>query len=526
LPLTEKQLPARDHRRIRKFWRWAIPAALIAVAVPVIVVQIAIARAGPILKGRVVETLRARFGSDVQLDSLHVAVLHGVDVSGDGLKIFPMPEMMAAGYRTPLISVGHFQFHATISGLIFRPTHVGTVNVRELAIHMPPADLRRKANPRRHHLGKVKVRVDEIVCDDSELVIETDKPDKDPRVFRLKHVVLRDLGPGTPWPYDAILTNPVPRGEIHAAGTFGPWNAEDPGNSNVSGKYTFEHADMNTIKGLAGMLNSAGVFDGQLDRIAVHGKAEVPNFSLDTADHPMPLTTDFKATVDGTSGDTYLDHIDARLGSSAFTCSGKVINIKGKGHAIHIEADVPRGNLGDFLQLAVKSMPPAMTGSISLNSTLDIDPGNESVTKKLRMKGEFNLQQIHFTDPEIEDKIDVLSLRARGETDNLGPGAPDVQSRMIGDFSMQKGGLTFRRLEYSLPGGDVELAGTYRLQGRVCDFNGKVRTKAEVSEMVKAKWKSWLLKPLDPFFHKHGWGAEIPVHISGSNGKVHFGYKF
>ncbi len=489
-------------------------------------VQIAIARAGPILKGRVVETLRARFGSEVQLDELRVTIAHGVDVSGGGLRIFPLPEVMAAGYRTPVIAVGHFEFHATIRGLIFRPTHVGTVQVRELAISMPPANVRARAASSRRRLGKVKVRVDEIVCDDSKLVIGTDKPDKDPRVFRLKHVVLRDLGPGTAWPYDAILTNPIPRGEIHAAGTFGPWNMENPGDSDVNGKYTFEHADLNTIKGLGGMLRSTGNFTGRLERIAVHGKTEVPDFSLDTANHPMPLTTDFQAIVDGTSGDTYLERIDAKLGGSTFLCKGAVINIKGQGHSIHVIVDMESGRIEDFLQLAAKTDPAPMSGALTLHSDLDIGTGEESVTKKMSLAGSFSLKQIHFTNPDIEDRVDILSLRARGKTNNLKPGAPDVQSRMMGRFSMNHGELAFSRLEYALPGGDVQLSGTYRLDGRVVDLAGKVQTRAELSEMVASKWKSWLLKPLDPLFNKKGWGAVIPVKVTGNNGKVHFGYKF
>jgi hypothetical protein len=233
-----------------------------------------VARAGPILKGRVVETLRARFGSEVQLDSLQVKVTHGLEVTGSGLRIFPQDEMRAGGVNQPVIAIGHFEFRASVIGLIFKPTHVRQVNVRGLAINVPPADLRRKDSGNHRHLGKVKIQVDEIVCDDSQLVIGTDKPDKDPRVFLLKHVVLRDLGPNTRWPFAAVLTNPVPKGEIQASGTFGPWNAESPGDSNVQGKYLFEHADMNTIKGLDGTLRSTGSFDGRLNRIAVRGETD------------------------------------------------------------------------------------------------------------------------------------------------------------------------------------------------------------------------------------------------------------
>ena len=81
----------------------------------------------------------------------------------------------------------------------------------------------------------------------------------------------------------------MPKGDIHAVGTFGPWNTETPGDSTVTGKYTFQHADLNTIKGIGGTLHSVGEFTGRLDRIEVHGTADVPNFSLDTANHPVPL---------------------------------------------------------------------------------------------------------------------------------------------------------------------------------------------------------------------------------------------
>lgn len=502
-------------------------AVLGVVVVLLVVIEVLLARASPILKGRVIETLSTRFGSEVQLDSLQVRFTGGISVTGGGLRIFPEDPLRAAGYNQPVIAIKHFDFTASIYGLLVKPTHVHQVNVRGLAIHVPPANLRRKREPNSRHLGKIKIRVDEIVCDDSQLVIGTDKPDKDPRVFWLKHVMLRDLGPHSAWPFDAVLTNPTPKGEIHATGSFGPWNTEDPGNSKVQGHYSFEHADMNTIKGIGGMLHSTGDFDGQLDRIAVHGKTHIPDFSLDTANHPMPLDTEFEATVDGTSGDTYLQKIDAKLGSSTFTCKGEVVDVKGKGHRIEIETDVPDGQIADFLNLAVKTSPAPMTGHLNLQAKIGIAPGPESVSQKMTMQGAFTLRQIHFTNPQIEDKVDLMSLRARGKTDNLKPGAPDVTSRMTGDFTMANGELKLPHFHYQLPGGDIRLAGSYKLDGRTYEFVGKVRTKAEISDMIKSTWKSILLKPVDPFFKKNGWGAEIPVKVSsGKDGKPHFGFHF
>ena len=482
-----------------------------------------LARAGPILKGRVVETLRARFDSDVQLDKLQVSVGRGLEVSGSGLRIFPQDNQRKAGDNKPLIAVGHFHFHASLLGLFFKPTHVSQVNVRGLAINVPPAGQRRKEAGHKLNPGKVAIRVDEIVVDDSQIVIGTDKPNKDPRVFLLRHVVLKDMGPNTAWPFDAVLSNPIPRGEIHSSGTFGPWNTATPGDSKVVGKYLFEHADLNTIKGISGMLRSTGNFEGQLNRISVRGKTEVPDFSLDTANHPMPLSTEFQAIVDGTSGDTYLENIQAKLGTSEFSCQGAVVDVKGQGHKIDVKTDVPNGQIADFLGLAVKTTPAPMTGRLALQAKLQIAPGKESVSKKMTMQGAFTLREIHFTNPSIEDKVDLMSLRAQGKTGDLKPGAPDVTSKMTGHFAMRNGELVFSRLDYALPGGNVHLTGHYMMDGRTYEFVGKVRTTAKVSKMVATKWKSLLLKPLDPFFSKHGWGAEIPIKVfSDRNGKPKF----
>jgi hypothetical protein len=402
--------------------------------------------------------------------------------------------------------------------------HVDIVHVTGLTIHIPPKEYRRQApsKPNRHH-GKIKIIVGEILCDKSTLIIGTAKPGKDPKQFDLEHIVLHDLGSEKAWPYDATLTNAVPRGDIHAVGTFGPWNLESPGDSSVTGRYTFDHAELDTIKGIGGMLSSKGTFSGQLNRIVVDGTTDVPGFQLDTAHHSVPLQTTFHAIVDGTSGDTYLQPVDAILGSSHFSCSGAIINIKGKGHLIDLDVDIPSGQIRDFLDLAVKTQPPIMTASLNMKAKLNIPPGNKSVTQKIGIRGHFILTGIHFTNSQIEDKVDMLSLRAQGKPGEARPGAPDVHSRMHGDFILRSGELNFSRLDYSLPGADVNLTGQYTLDGRKFDFAGKVRTKAELSQMVSTWWKSLLLKPVDPFFRKHGAGAEIPVKITGTESAPKFG---
>jgi hypothetical protein len=508
-------------------WPWVVGLVLLAsAAVLWVVARVVIHRADPILKGRVVQTLEERFQSKVELDEFDVSVDGGIEATGKGLRIYAPADVVAAGATAPVISVDSFEFHAGLRGLFLKPTHVGVVHVTGLAIDIPPRQMRAAGASRKRYKEKIKIVVDEIVCDDSQLVIGTEKKDKDPKVFELRHIVLHDVGPNAPWPYDATLTNAIPKGDIHAVGTFGPWNTETPGDSSVTGRYTFDHADLNPIKGIGGTLHSAGTFGGQLDKIAVQGTADVPNFSLDTANHPMPLNTSFQAVVDGTTGDTYLQRVDARLGQSRFSCSGAVVNHKGVGHSIDLDVDVPAGRIQDFLTLAVKTQPPVLTGILSTREKLQIRPGPESVTHKMSMHGGFTLRRMHFTNPQVQDKVDMLSERAQGDPKAAKPGAADVSSQIVGAFGMDHGAFRFERLDYTMPGATVAMTGVYSLDGKTFDFRGKVRTQATLSGMVASPWKRWLLKAVDPFFRKNGAGAEIPIKVTGTEGAPKFGLDF
>jgi hypothetical protein len=501
---------------MRLRWRIAL-AVLILLGACAAVLAIVIRRAGPILKGRITETLSARFQSRVQLGDLDVFALRGLEVSGGHLAIY------APGVNEPLISVDHFSFHSGILGLFERPMHVGTVQVSGLKINIPPKEVRHELpGDGRPYFGKIKIAVDTIVCRSSELVIGTSRPDKDPKRFELKNIELHDVGPNKPWRYAATLINAIPRGEIRAAGTFGPWRTESPGDSPVTGHYTFAHADLNTIRGIRGILSSTGDFQGQLDRIVVDGTTETPDFSLDTANHPMPLRTRFHAIVDGLTADTYLDPVNATLRNSSFTTKGAVINIKGKGHRIELDVDIPQGRVQDFLDLAVNTRPAVLTGDIGILARLTIPPGKERVADKLRVRGRFTLSRIHFTNPQVQDKVDMLSLRARGEPKLAKPGAEDVTSRMKAAFSLDRAAMEIHDLQYELPGAEVSLNGNYSLDGQQFDFHGKIDTEASLSQMVESKPLSLVLK-VAPLFRRKGGGAEIPVSITGTKSEPKFG---
>ena len=488
-----------------------------------IAAEVTIHRAGPILRSRVIETLGRRFQSRVELDRLDASILRGIEVSGSGLRIYPPANLAAAGGQ-PLISVGHFSFRTAFSGLMAKPMHVDVVRVEGLQIDVPPGEARhaiphRSENPR----GKIEIVVDRIVCDNSRLIVGTANPAKDPRDFELKHIELRSVGPNNPWQYEAALTNAIPKGEIQAQGTFGPWQTDNPGNSSVTGRYTFRHADLSTIRGIGGMLSSTGQFQGQLNRIVVDGATETPDFSLAIAGHPLPLRTQFHAVVDGTTGDTYLQPVHARLGNANFTTSGAVVDQKGQGHTIDLDIDVPNDPLQDFLTLAIRTQPPVMTASIQTRAKLHIRAGKEDIVAKLALQGNFTIRNIRFTNPSVQEKVDMLSYRAQGQPKKARPGAPPVDSWMKGTFDLNHGAIRLANLEYVLPGARAGVAGVYSLDGQQFDFHGDVHTSVPLSRMVGSRVASLALKAISPIFKGQGQGADIPFRVSGTKSAPRFG---
>ncbi len=179
--------------------------------------------------------------------------------------------------------------------------------------------------------------------------------------------------------FQAALDNAKPPGLIHSSGDFGPWNPDEPGDTPVSGKYTFRDANLGVFPGITGILASDGQYHGELDRIEVEGTTDVPNFSLTNAGHPMHLQTQFSATVDGTNGNTDLHPVHATLGKSTFDVSGSIERGALETHKeIALHATAGKTGLEDFLRLAVNSPKPPMTGRIAFNTTVKIPPGKRS----------------------------------------------------------------------------------------------------------------------------------------------------
>jgi hypothetical protein len=525
--------PPRRPHRTRDRWLIAVATALgICLIVLAVAAEYVARHAGPLLRSSVVATLSSRFNSPVQLDAFDISVAKGLQVHGRGLRIFylagPTQPDLAQKQglpASPMLSVNDFTFRTTFHDLLHLRANIARVDVDGMELHVPPhsgGHILHLKPPK----SRIALTVAKIFCKNVKLVIETGHPDKAPLQFMIQNLDLTNVGSGQPMPFTADVINPKPIGNVHAVGHFGPWFGDDPRATPIDGQYSFTHADLNSIKGLGGILSSTGKFEGHLSKITVDGTTTTPDFSLDISGHPLPLETTFHAFVDGTNGDTTLDPVQATLGHSSFTCSGAVVNIQGVGHDIALLIHMPHGRIEDLLQLVMK-VPPVMRGSMNLEAKLHIPPGDVRVASKMQLAGNLHIQQVEFTSAKLQDRIDGLSMRAQGKPQDVKldshDGHPQVASDMIVTFSLANSLLLVRSLDYQVPGAKVNLLGLYPLDGTDFDFRGHVRTDATASQMVTG-WKSILLKPFDGMLKKDGAGAVIPIQITGSKGNFNVGF--
>ena len=411
------------------------------------------------------------------------------------------------------------------------PRHeISRVRLEGLQIHTPP---RIPGAPHVIHgtntdlASKYRFVIDEIDADNALIVLLRKPADAAtaPNEFRVHQVVLNGFGFNRAATFHALLTNPKPRGEIDCDGQFGPWNAEDPSRTPVSGNYTFHDADLGTLKGLKGILSSTGKYRGPLDDLNVEGVTDTPDFALRTSDHPMALHTDFTAIVDGTNGNTVLTNVTARFLHTIVETQGVVVDIypQVKGRTIILDATSNRARVEDLLALALTSDRPFMTGSARLKTRILIPEGDDDLVDRLQLDGQFRLGDVRFTSSTTQGKVDTLSRRGQGKPKDMD--ISDAASDFQGQFKMSQAEVTFSSLEFRVQGAAISLDGGYNLDSGQLNFHGELQMEAKLSHTMTG-WKSAVLKPFDHFFQGHDGGSRIPIKITGTREKPLFATDF
>lgn len=509
--------------------------ALVAVIIVGLLVGYLTLRAfEPKLRVAIIGAIEKKFDAKAELGTLEISLFPVVRFTGTNLTLW----YKGRKDIPPLIQIQEFSAHSQLRGLFQDPKQISLVNLKGLVIQIPPKEQNQtqpaSGNPQTQakYPTPRTVKVDEpkipsfvvarINSDGSVLKILPNKPDKDPLIFEMYKMSMTAVGPDQPFQYESTLKNPRPPGLIHTKGEFGPWNTDDPGSTPTSGVYSFRDADLSIFKGISGKLSSNGRFSGVLERLDVNGTTDIPDFQVRTSNHKVHLQTEFKAVVDGTSGDVLLDPVVAKFGRTSMVCKGAVVKKKGlEGKSIVLDVHMNDGRIEDVVKLAVAGEPPVV-GKIQFKSKMELPPGDEDVIQKLRLDGNFGVGNAEFTTPTVQEKIETLSHKSRGiDEDEIKD--ERIVSDLKGSFILRNAIVTFKKLSFMVPGAAVNLEGTYNLANANIDFEGDLQMQAKLSETQKGV-KSLLLKVVDPFFRK-GKMTVLPIKVSGTRKDPKFGLR-
>jgi hypothetical protein len=196
------------------------------------------------------------------------------------------------------------------------------------------------------------------------------------------------------------------------------------------------------------------------------------------------------------------------------------------GKASNFDIDVQAGRAEDVLRPFINHDVP-ITGSVWLRSHAYLAPTGEGggFLHRLRVDGTFNVPAERVSDRDTEKSLSDFSQRAQGKkapdaAEDAGKGSPagaDVLSAVKGPAQIRDGIASSPHLTFNIPGAQADLGGTFNFHNKVVHLVGNLRMDTDISH-TSTGFKSFLLKPLAPFFKKKQAGALVPIAVTGSPG--------
>jgi hypothetical protein len=336
--------------------------------------------------------------------------------------------------------------------------------------------------------------------------------------FPIKRLVMTNLQKNAAAGYTVEMETPNASGHIVATGSFGPVIGGKLEQTPVTGKFTYDDVKLDGVSDLHGLLRSAGRFHGNLAGIEAQAESSVANFSVGKG-RGVALSGSSSGAVDALNGDIQLHSVDLRLGKTVVHVVGQLV---GGPKVTDLDVSIAKGRVQDVLQPFMKANPP-MVGPVRMHAHAHIGGARngEKFLDRLTMKGVFEIPSERLTSAATEKSLSAFSERAQGTAKDAATSAgeeQDVMSSVVGAVTITKGVAHASQLVFEVPGASVEANGTFDLRSEKVDMIGDLRMQTDLSH-VTTGFKSFLLKPLAPFFRKKHAGAVVPIRITGGPGQ-------
>jgi hypothetical protein len=359
-------------------------------------------------------------------------------------------------------------------------------------------------------------------------VFEIMKNDGSRLIFPIRELDLAHFEKNQAVNYSVDMQNAIPSGRIEARGTFGPLNTNQIGITPVSGNFTFTTVNLSDVGNISGTLGSKGQFRGPLSAIEAQADSLTPNFSVD-AGTPTRIAASIQCTVNGTNGDVAIRDIEAHTGKTTIHAIGTVQGSPDKdssGKVSNFDIDVRGGRAEDVMRPFIQDDVP-ITGSVWLRSHAYLAPSGEGggFLHRLHVDGTLNVPAERVSDRDTEKSLSAFSKRAQGTKapdsdqhgDKSSAAAVDVLSAVKGPVQIRDGIASSQHLTFNIPGAQADLSGTFNFHNKEVHLVGNLRMDTDISHTATG-FKSFLLKPLAPFFKKKKAGALVPIAVTGGPG--------
>jgi AsmA-like C-terminal region len=504
--------PARYRLRL-----WLLAAGIAVVALAGVAVFVIDAH-WPYRYRIVKPILEGMLGSQIEIAHYHRTYFPHPGFVAENLTL----RRKSASNPPPLGSVGQLAVQGNWSDLFLLRPRVRLVDLQKLHVVIPapgtPASREDFPPGSASDYTGPETLIERLKIHDS--LLEIQRQGATSLLFPIKELDIRDFQKMRAIRYVVDMQNAVPRGHIVSSGSFGPLNASDLGATPVSGTFTFSSVNLHDVGDINGTMASHGRFWGSLQTINAEADSDTPQFAVDDGT-PTPVRGSVQCAVNGLTGEVALQRIEVQSAATMISAHGSVT---GSPKATNLEVAIREGRAQDVLRPFLHSSVP-ITGQVQLHGHVYLAPAQAGVgfLQRLRVDGGFDVPAERATDTKTEKTLTDFSRRVQGQKN----GAPnnqessnasaDALSTLKGPAQIRDGVVSSPNLTFAVPGAQATLQGTFRFHDQAVHLTGILRLQAGISHAFTG-FKSFLLKPLDPFFKKEKAGAVVPIAVVGSPG--------
>lgn len=416
------------------------------------------------------------------------------------------PNLPPLGYVETIVVEGRW------SDLILLRQRVQLVDITGLHIVVPPIGSRENHEDFPPGSGKdfdgPETMIERFVVHESLLDIMRTNGNR--FSFPIKQLEIKNLHKGEAMTYAVDLKNAIPTGRILAQGSLGPINAKALASTPVTGSFVFTQVNLHDVGEISGMLDARGAFKGTLQAMEVEASTDTKDFAV-TDGKPTPVDGSMRCTLSGLNGDMDIHAINLRIGETNIQVEGST---KGAPKITNLDISVERGRTEDVMRPFVQNDVP-ISGLVWLKSHAYVGPPGDGFMARLRLNGSFEVPAEKLTNVKTEKSLSAFSERAQG--DKPTEEAKDALSSLEGPVKVENGVASSPRLTFKIPGATATLGGTFRFHGEEVHLTGDLKMDTDISHTTTG-FKSFLLKPLAPFFKTKNAGSVVPIAVTGKPG--------